>query len=246
MISPVDGMALVYIPAGDFEMGFGLGNPDALPVHTVSLDAYWIDKTEVTNAMFVNFLNNFGNQTEGGVVWLDVTDPLVWVSDKGGVWQALSDKDDYPIVGVSWYGARAYCAWAGRSLPTEAQWEYAAKGTDGFRFPWGDNGPDCDHSQYLGCGNQPVQVENLPLGVSPFGIYNMAGNVAEWVNDRYQADYYQESPLENPAGPANGYYRVFRGGSWGSSYIGLQTAHRSWAGADTHVSDIGFRCALNP
>lgn len=162
------------------------------------------------------------------------------------MWQALSGKDGHPVVGVSWYGAKAYCEWAGRSLPTEAQWEYAAAGADGLRFPWGDDGPDCSLSRFLGCGNQPVQAGGLPSGASPFGIYEMAGNVAEWVNDRYAPDYYQGSPTENPTGPPNGYYRVFRGGSWGSSYLGLRTAHRNWAGADARGSDIGFRCALNP
>ena len=205
-----------------------------------------MDKTEVTNAMFANLLNEAGNQMEGGVNWLDTSAPLVWVSEKSGVWRALSGKDDYPVVGVSWYGAKAYCEWAGRSLPTEAQWEYAARGPVGFRFPWGDNGPDCERSRFSGCGSRPVQVGSLPLGASPFGVYEMAGNVAEWVNDRYATDYYQQSPLVNPSGPLNGYSRVYRGGSWGSSYIGLQTAHRNWAGADTRDGDIGFRCVLNP
>lgn len=245
-VSPVDGMTLVYIPPGWFEMGSSSGNPDEAPVHAVSLDGYWIDRTEVTNIMFANFLNQAGNQMEGGIAWLDISEPSVWLSDRGGTWQALSGKDSHPIVGVSWYGAKAYCEWVGRSLPTEAQWEYAAAGTDGLRFPWGEDGPDCSLSRFWGCGNQPVQAGGLPSGASSFGIYEMAGNVAEWVNDRYAPDYYQVSPIENPGGPSNGYYRVFRGGSWGSSYLGLRTAHRNWAGADTRGSDIGFRCALNP
>jgi formylglycine-generating enzyme required for sulfatase activity len=239
-------MTLVYIPSGDFAMGGISGNPDETPVHVVSLDAYWMDTTEVTNAMFAKFLNVAGNQTEGGVTWLDMKEPLVWVSGKDGIWQALVGKDDYPIVGVSWYGAKAYCEWSGRSLPTEAQWEYAAKGVEGFRFPWGGDGSGCDRSQFLGCGSRPVEVGSLPFGASPFGVYEMAGNVAEWVGDRYAADYYQKSPRQNPTGPINGYYRVLRGGSWGSTYIGLQTTHRVWTGADTRDSDIGFRCVLNP
>jgi formylglycine-generating enzyme required for sulfatase activity len=245
-VSSVDGMTLVYIPAGEFDMGYTLGELDARPIHRVSLTAYWMDQTEVTTAMYAQFLNEVGNRTEGGVPWLDLKEPLVWVTQKNGRWEAVGGREKYPIVGVSWYGAAAYCTWAGRSLPTEAQWEYAARGHDGYRFPWGDKAPACTHSQFLGCGNSTVETGSLPLGVSPFGIYEMAGNVAEWVNDRYDADYYKVSPAEDPQGPSFGYYRVLRGGSWGSSYIGLQSAHRDWAGADAQDSDIGFRCALNP
>jgi formylglycine-generating enzyme required for sulfatase activity len=227
-------------------MGSDSGNLDQSPVHTVSLDAYWMDTTEVTNAMFAKFLNETGNQTEGGVPWLDLQDPYVLISNQDGVWQARQENADYPVVSVSWYGANAYCTWARRSLPTEAQWEYAAKGKDGFRFPWGNSDLDCTHSRYSGCGNGPVQTGSLPLGASPFGIYEMAGNVAEWVNDRYAADYYRQSPAQNPTGPINGYYRVFRGGFWGSAYIALQNSHRDWAGADTQESFLGFRCGITP
>jgi formylglycine-generating enzyme required for sulfatase activity len=151
-----------------------------------------------------------------------------------------------PIVGVSWYGANAYCQWAGRQLPTEAQWEFAASGAMGQRFPWGDEELDCAYARFSGCGDLPVAVGSHPLGINSFGVYDLAGNVAEWVNDRYASDYYGQSPQANPAGPSNGYYRVVRGGSWKTSYISLQTWHRDWAGADTRDSSIGFRCALNP
>lgn len=227
-------------------MGSNSGNLNESPIHSVTLDDYWIDKTEVTNAMFTKFLNDMGNRMVGGVTWLDEYDPLVWVTNIGGDWQPLQGKDEFPIVGVSWYGANAYCEWAGRSLPTEAQWEYAASATAGSRFPWGEEGPDCNKSQFLSCGSKPVEAGSLSLGASPLGVYEMAGNAAEWVNDRFSAEYYQHSPVENPAGPLNGYYRVIRGGSWGSSYIALQATHRNWAGADMRESDIGFRCVLNP
>jgi len=246
MISSIDGMTLVYIPAGMFEMGSEEGNPDQSPVHTVSLDAYWMDATEVTNAMFAKFLNASSNQTEGGVTWLDTQNPSVFIANMDGVWQAREEFAEYPVVGVSWYGANAYCTWAGRNLPSEAQWEFAARGNTGFRFPWGDSDLSCDHARYAGCGNSPVQTASLTLGKSPFGLYEMAGNVAEWVNDRYAADYYSQSPALNPTGPTNGYYRVFRGGYFGSSYIALQPFHRDWAGADTRESFIGFRCGINP
>ena len=246
MVSSVDGMTLIYIPAGQFQMGSSAGNEDETPVHAVSLDGYWLDSTEVTQEMFTAFLNASGNQFEGGVSWLNPSEPFVWIDEQDSTWQVRPEMQRQPIVGVSWYGANAYCAWAGRQLPTEAQWEYAAKGINAYRFPWGNDTLDCNHARYAGCGTSPVNVDSLPLGLNEYGVYGLAGNVAEWLNDRYAADYYEESPVLNPTGPSNGYYRVVRGGFWASSYIGLQTSHRDWAGADVRDSGIGFRCALNP
>jgi len=244
--STVDGMELAYIPAGKFSMGSDSGNPDQMPVHTVQLNGYWLDRTEITNEMFVRFLNAEGNQQEGGTTWLDPIDPFVWIFEKDGVWQTLSGKENYPIVNVSWYGAKTYCTWAGRDLPTEAQWEYAAKGREGHRFPWGNDGPDCNLTRFLGCGNTPVEAGSLLQGSNLWGVYDLAGNVAEWINDRYAADYYQQSPRMEPTGPINGYYRVIRGGDWGSTYLAIQTSHRDWAGADERLNNVGFRCVLNP
>jgi formylglycine-generating enzyme required for sulfatase activity len=246
ILSRVDGMRLVYIPAGGFNMGSTSGNPDETPVHAVQMDGFWLDQIEVTNVMFAGFLNAMGNQTEGGITWLDPLDPFVWIQEKDRVWQPHQGRENYPVFGVSWYGANAYCTWAGRQLPTEAQWEYAAKGTDERRFPWGNDDLDCERARYSGCGNLPVEAGSLELGSSPFGAFDLAGNVAEWVNDRYTADYYLGSPQQNPSGPINGYYRVIRGGYWGSTYIALQTTHRDWAGADQRQSSVGFRCALTP
>jgi formylglycine-generating enzyme required for sulfatase activity len=246
MQSSVDGMELAYIPAGKFDMGSESGNPDQMPVHTVHLNGYWLDRTEITNEMFVRFLNAEGNQQVGGATWLDPIDPFVWIFEKDGVWQTLSGKENYPIVNVSWYGAKAYCAWAGRDLPTEAQWEYAAKGTDNHRFPWGNDAPDCNLARLSGCGNTPVEAGSLLQGSNLWGVFDLAGNVAEWINDRYAADYYQQSPQEDPPGPVNGYYRVIRGGYWGSAYLALQTSHRDWAGADERINSVGFRCVLTP
>ena len=246
ILSSVDGMELVYIPAGSFNMGSESRNPNEIPAHTVSLDGYWLDHTEITNEKFVRFLNAEGNQQEGGIPWLDPIDPFVWVLEKDGIWQTMPGRENFPITKVSWYGAKAYCQWAGRDLPTEAQWEYAAAGTDGRRFPWGAESPDCTRARFSGCGNSPVEAGSLLQGSSPFGILELAGNVAEWVNDRYAADYYLQSPAENPPGPINGYYRVIRGGFWGSTYLALQTSHRGWAGADAHKDGVGFRCALTP
>jgi len=245
-VSAIDGMTLAYIPAAQFEMGSNSGNPDQSPLHTVSLDGYWMDSTEITNTMFAKFMNEKGNQSEGGVTWLDLHNPSVLVSQLDSIYEPLQGWENHPIVGVSWYGAKAYCENAGRELPSEAQWEYAASGANGSRFPWGDSGLDCRKSRYFGCGNKSVAVGSLSLGANPFGIFELAGNVSEWVNDRYAADYYLESPSQNPTGPVNGYYRVVRGGFWGSSYIELEASHRDWAGADVRNNYIGFRCVLNP
>lgn len=247
MKSAVDGMEMVYIPAGKFEMGSESGNADQTPIHTVQLNGFWLDRTEVTNEMFVRFLNAQGNQQEGGTTWLDPTDPFVWIVDKDGVWQTRSERDNnYPALKVSWYGAKAYCAWAGRDLPTEAQWEYAAKGMENRRFPWGNDDPVCSLARFSGCGNSPVEVGSLLSGANVWGVLNLAGNVAEWTNDRYAADYYSQSPQENPPGPINGYYRVIRGGSWQTTYLPLQTFNRKWAGADENINSVGFRCAMAP
>lgn len=246
MISDVDGMELVYIPAGTFDMGSESGGLDESPVHSVSLRGYWLDRTEVTNEMFVRFLNAAGNKREGGTTWLDPIDPFLSVFEKDGVWQILPGKENYPIMNVSWYGAKAYCTWVGRDLPTEAQWEHAAKGADSRRFPWGNDAPDCSKARFSGCGNAPVEVGSLPQGSNRWGVFDLAGNVAEWINDRYAADYYQTSPQVEPPGPVNGYYRVIRGGYWGSTYLALQTSYRDWNGADERMNGVGFRCALMP
>jgi formylglycine-generating enzyme required for sulfatase activity len=245
-VSSLDGMTLAYISAENFEMGSYDGSKDQSPVHDVFLSGYWLDSTEVTSQMFAAFLNANGNQTEGGVTWLNPAEPFVGIFDKDGSWQVIPGMENYPIVGVSWYGANAYCQWAGRQLPTEAQWEFAAGGAQGFRFPWGDEDLDCDHAHFAGCGNSLVNVNSLPSGMNFFGVYGLAGNAAEWVSDRYAADYYGESPRVNPAGPVNGYYRGVRGGFWGSPYLSLESWSRDWAGADKRESSIGFRCSLNP
>jgi formylglycine-generating enzyme required for sulfatase activity len=161
--------------------------------------------------MFAAFLNDMGNQLVGGATWLDSPKQFVWIYEADGVWRVRPEMKKLPIVGVSWYGASAYCSWAGRQLPTEAQWEYAAKNANGFRFPWGNENLSCKHARYLGCGASPVDVDSLPLGMNLFGVYGLAGNVSEWINDRYAADYFVESPSTDPTGPMNGYYRATAG-----------------------------------
>lgn len=190
-VSDKDGMTLLYVPAGEFTMGNNDGARDEQPIHTVYLDAYWIDQTEVTNAMFKRFVDATRYQTDaekrGSGVALDLTKKL-WSDTQGADWQHprgpnsnLSGLDDHPVVQVSWNDATAYCQWAGGDLPTEAQWEKAARGTDGRIYPWGNQAPDKTRlNDNIEVGDT-TQVGNYPTGVSPYGALDMAGNVWEWV-----------------------------------------------------------------
>ena len=269
-----DGPALsgemVSVPAGDFTMG-SRDFPDAQPVHKVHLDAFLIDKCEVTNAAFQKFIDAGGYTTQafwsaagwsarvsGG--W---TQPAFWETDEhhaGMEWQ------DFPVAGVSWYEAEAYANFVGKRLPTEAEWEKAARGTDRRSYPWGDSldGSRANHwlsgdpweAEYTSFnGSTPVgfydgrlhpdppfQTRDSP---SPYGAYDMAGNVWEWVKDRYQSKYYSVSPASNPQGPSSGSARVVRGGAWDTySTKYLRSAYRHYNNSPASRDPvIGFRCA---
>jgi formylglycine-generating enzyme required for sulfatase activity len=203
MVSEVDGMVMVNVPEGSFLMGStsddSYADADEFPQHKVYLNEFWIDRTEVTNAMFASFLNEEGNQSEGEETWLDVGGENVRIEKVSGEWRAVSGYVDHPVVGVTWYGARAYCGWAGRRLPSEAEWEKAARGTDGGMYPWGDdfdsslaNVDDKKVGEFytmtcspLGCDgyDRTAPVGSFPGGASPYGALDMAGNVWEWVAD---------------------------------------------------------------
>lgn len=247
---PTDNMVMVYVPAGTFEMGSNVGAPDAqddeMPRHTVTLDAFWIDRTEVTNAQYTVFLNENGNASEGGVTWFDVDGSNAHITSQSGLFQAEGSFGDHPVTYVSWYGAQAYCEWVGGSLPTEAQWEYAARGTDNRIYPWGNQSPSEELANYvLNVGNT-TPVGSYPLGASPFGAWDMAGNVWEWVADWYGADYYSSSPEANPQGPETGSNKVLRGGSWLNNQPYLRAASRVDYTPDHGDNLIGFRCLLRP
>jgi len=244
--SPVDGMVMAYISAGEFQMGSN-ENDDEKPVHSVYLDAFWMDVTEVTNAMYASFLNSEGNQQEGGVSWLSET-ASVRIQDESGGWKAQVGYEKHPVVYVSWYGAQAYCVWAGRRLPSEAEWEKAARGgLEGKTYPWGDEEPTCERgaqnsAQFGGCeGGDTAPAASF--GANGYGLFDMAGNVWEWVADWYSDTYYQSSSKNNPAGPASGEYRVLRGGSWGYVAGNLRAADRFRDFPVIRGDDVGFRCA---
>jgi serine/threonine-protein kinase len=246
-ISPIDNMVQVYVPAGSFQMGSDAGDSNEKPVHPVTLDAFWIDRTEVANAMYALCV-------EAG----KCPPPFSPKSDTRNSYYGDAQYDNYPVIYVTWDNANAYCDWAGRRLPTEAEWEKAARGTDERTYPWGNEQPAgnllnfADSNTNFDWSDRTVDdgyadtspVGNYPDGASPYGALDMAGNVWEWVNDWYDEAYYGSSPSENPQGPASGQYRVLRGGSWGSS-DSVRAANRSWyePGFDY---DVGFRCARSP
>ena len=243
---PQDGMTMAYIPAGCFQMGREYGDRDERPVHEVCLDAFWMDTHEVTNAMYAQFLNERGNQGTGSATWLDTDAANVRIHQQDGEWAADAGYADHPVVEVSWYGARAYCEWTGDRLPTEAEWEYAARGgLEGKDYPWGDESATCtpgaeNGAQFSACSGKTVPV--MTFAPNDYGLYDMAGNVWEWVADWYDRDYYQNSPQQNPTGPKRGEYRVLRGGSWDFGGDCLNVALRNWLYPGVTRDSDGFRC----
>jgi formylglycine-generating enzyme required for sulfatase activity len=239
-------------------MGSNNGELNEQPVHKVYLDTYAIDKYEVTNSQFAAFLNAEGNQWEEGGTWFDADDFGVRIHLVGGTWQSDVGYGDHPVGSVTWYGARAYCAWASKRLPTEAEWEKAARGTDARIYPWGNEDPDCSRLNYWhyngeyyeDCVGDTTPVGSYPLGASPFGALDMAGNVREWVNDWYEADYYDNSPYANPPGPEHGhrwgYRRVHRGGRWENLGYTARSTDRGFDRPIWASHSYGFRCSLSP
>ncbi len=279
-----DGMTMVFVPAGEFVMG----NPgtqwvwngdlndenlglqiyaDESPRHNVYLDAYWIDQTEVTVAMYRTFVAETGYETSAehdgwgapykpgpiedewthveGVDWLHPQDPNIFA------------RDDHPVVQVSWEDAAAYCAWVGGALPTEAQWEKAARGKDVRLWPWGESfielrGNFCDsfcpvernkQLTFTDGYSRTAPTGSFPDGASPYGALDMAGNVWEWVADWYDENYYANSPYENPGGPLSGTERAQRGGAWLDYESWVRTTVRHATPPWVRCDDLGFRCA---
>jgi formylglycine-generating enzyme required for sulfatase activity len=226
-VAEVDGMVGVYVPAGDFLMGSGEEDGEAAadekPQRTVYLDAFWMDRTEVTNAQY-------GRCVEAGACAALVTPR-----------PDTAEQPDYPVQGVAWEQAVNYCEWAGRRLPTEAEWEKAARGKDGRLYPWGNSSPAAHLLNFDFSRGDVVDVGAYPEGAGPYGVLDMAGNVWEWVADWYGEDYYAEAPAENPPGPEEGTLRVIRGGAWNTAGRAVRAANRFWAAPYRNDFD-GFRC----
>ena len=235
-------MKQILISAGEFIMGDDIYY-DERPAHKVNLKSFWIDQTEVTNEMFAAFLNDQRNQAEGGVTWLDSTDDRVRIHLVGYTWRADRGYEDHPVVEVTWYGAHAYCAWTGRRLPTEAEWEKAARGINGNIYPWGNNAPNDKLLNFDKNVGGTTKVGSYPAGASLYGVLDMAGNVWEWTADWYDASYYEVAPLDNPLGPESGAFRVLRGGAWSYRDTYARSVHRNMGAPFISHDFIGFRCA---
>ena len=220
----------------------GFGNDDEHPQHTVYLDDFLIGKYEVTNEQYAEFLNAIGKNDDGAghiFVKLDIAS----IKFKNQIYKSVKRWEDYPVVGVSWYGAKAYAEWEGGRLPTEAEWEKVARGSDGREWPWGNLWGAANCNSWESGLHRPAPVGSYPMGASPYGVHDLAGNVYEWVADWYQADYYKASPLRNPKGPNSGDFRVLRSGSWAELANKCRPSVRFGQPPINGDSDFGFRIA---
>ncbi len=230
-ITDAKGVPMRFVLAGNFIMGSdNYSYAQEKPVHTVYLDSFYIDKYEVTNALYKACVDT-------GLC----SPPKEMKSYTRNSYYGNSQYDDYPVIYVDWNMSNTYCQWRGAQLPTEAQWEKAARGTDGRDYPWGE-GIACSKANSLNCSvGDTAIVGSYKNGVSPYGIYDMAGNVWEWVADWYSETYYQNSPQSNPLGPESGQYRALRGGAFGDS--DLRVSNRLRDDPANNFYSIGFRCA---
>ena len=249
-VDPYEGMVL--IPAGEFRMGSNEADREK-PIHSVYVDAFYMDKYEVTNAEYAEFLNAKGKHTEAGQIWLDIGDGGERIEYIAGVYRAKAGYANHPVVEVSWYGAMAYAEWKGKRLPTEAEWEKAARGNlSGLKYPWG-NTIDSSKANYNNHIKGTTAVGKYTA--NGYGLFDMSGNVWEWCLDEYNAGFYAISPARNPLSGANSIQwildnytgikssRVLRGGSWGNDAASVRVAARYNNTPTITYSSLGFRCA---
>jgi len=224
------GRLMEVIPAGAFTMGSATGDADEQPVHQVYLDAFSMDKYQVSVRQYARFLEATHHEVPPD--WSTMNRP---------------QHQNRPVANVDWMDADAYCHWAGKRLPTEAEWEKAARGTDARVYPWGNEPPTRFHAnsgkEVWSSHTVLTPVGTFEEGKSPYGIYDMAGNVWEWVSDWYDQDYYKTSPSQNPTGPSTGGHKVIRGGSWGSGGDDLRASDREIHLPSFRGFGTGFRCA---
>jgi formylglycine-generating enzyme required for sulfatase activity len=229
-VGPHDNSPMVLVHAGEFAMGSDRGQDDEQPVHRISVRAFYLDTYEVTVSRYAEFLTSQKPDS-----------PFKWNEATGGA------HENKPVIGVNWYDARDYCRWVGKRLPTEAEWEMAARGTEGRIYPWGDVHPTKGHAnagQAIWRGYETLtNIGRYQLGKTPDGLYDMAGNLWEWVADWYDPSYYHFSPSDNPRGPSAGPLRALRGGAWNNDSKAIRSTNRAAYAPDARRNDVGFRCA---
>jgi formylglycine-generating enzyme required for sulfatase activity len=220
---------MVRVPAGEFLLGSpaDVGLEDERPQRRIHLDAFDLDRTEVTVA-------DFRKCVAAGTC----AEPACSKAS-----HKPQDRDDHPVVCVTWEQADRFCRWAGKRLPTEPEWEKAARGTDGRKYPWGGDEPTCEHATFSKCGDTTKPPGASAKGTSPYGAVDLAGNVWEWVADWHHADYYAIAPARNPPGPWSGKKKVVRGGAFSYSVDNLTTHGRTYDVPTTAYDHVGFRCA---
>jgi formylglycine-generating enzyme required for sulfatase activity len=223
----------VHVPVGSFSMGSERGAADERPVHRVTGSAFLLDRYEVTNARY-----------QACVRAGACAPPSLRSSNARAHYFDDPAFADYPVIFVSWKQAQAFCAFVGGRLPSEAEWERAAAGSEAPRtYPWGESPPDCSKANFAGCVGDTDRVGRRPAGQSPYGAFDMAGNVWEWTADWYDATYYRQSPGQDPTGPAAGTLKVMRGGCWVSGESSLRTTCRKPGLPSSWAPNVGFRCA---
>ncbi len=239
---------MVLISAGPYRMGSADGGEFEGPIHDVYLDDFWMDEAPVTNSEFARFVRETGHETtaeRAGSAWGYTNGAFGFIPALNWRSFAMPDRESHPVLLVSWHDAMAYCAWAGKRLPTEAEWEKAARGgLDGALYPWGNNTPDGTQSNFARNASEvPPTTRVKQFHPNPYGIYDIVGNVWQWCADCFSGSYYASAPKDNPSGPTHGATHVRRGGSWNVIQpFRLRCSNRGAAPPLSCTPNIGFRC----